>query len=78
MQRTEAVVDLGAIRQNVRTLKAGTAAEVLAVVKAHGYGHGLVPSARAALEGGATWLGTAIVDEAVALRAAGIDVPILA
>jgi alanine racemase len=78
VQRTEAVVDLGAIRDNVRTLKAGTAAEVLAVVKADGYGHGLVPSARAALDGGASWLGTAIVDEAVALRAAGVDVPILA
>ena len=78
VQRTEAVVDLGAIRDNLRTLKAGTAADVLAVVKADGYGHGLVPSARAALEGGATWLGTAIVDEALALRAAGIDVPILA
>lgn len=78
MQRTEAVVDLGAIRDNVRTLKAGTAAEVLAVVKADGYGHGLVPSARAALEGGASWLGTAIVDEALELRAAGIEVPILA
>lgn len=78
MQRTEAVVDLGAIRENVRTLKSGTAADVLAVVKADGYGHGLVPSARAALDGGATWLGTAIVEEAIALRAAGIDVPILA
>ena len=78
MQRTEAVVDLGAIRDNVRTLKAGTTAEVLAVVKADGYGHGLIPSARAALDGGATWLGTAIVDEALALRADGIDVPILA
>ena len=77
MQRTEAVVDLGAIRDNVRSMKAGTTAEVLAVVKADGYGHGLVPSARAALDGGATWLGTAIVDEALALRAAGLDVPIL-
>jgi alanine racemase len=77
VQRTEAVVDLGAIRDNVRTLKAGTTAEVLAVVKADGYGHGLVASARAALDGGATWLGTAIVDEALSLRAAGIDAPIL-
>jgi alanine racemase len=78
VQRTEAVVELDAIRDNVRTLKAGTAAEVLAVVKADGYGHGLVPSARAALAGGASWLGTAIVDEAVALRADGIDARILA
>jgi alanine racemase len=77
VQRTEAVVDLGAIRDNVRTLKAGTSADVLAVVKADGYGHGLVPSAQAALAGGATWLGTAIVDEALVLRAAGISAPLL-
>jgi alanine racemase len=50
----------------------------MAVVKADGYGHGLIPSARAALAGGATWLGTAIVDEAVAVRAAGITAPLLA
>jgi alanine racemase len=78
MPRTEAVVDLGAIRANVATLKAATPAEVLAVVKADGYGHGLLPSARAALAGGATWLGTAIVDEALALRQAGLSAPILA
>ena len=77
MPRTEAVVDLAAITSNVALMKAGTSAELMAVVKADGYGHGLVPSARAALAGGATWLGTAIVDEAVALRAAGVDVPLL-
>ena len=77
MQRTEAVVDLGAIRDNVAAMKAGTTAELMAVVKADGYGHGLVPSAQAAVAGGATWLGTAIVDEAIALRDAGITVPIL-
>jgi len=76
--RTEAVVDLAAIRANVSRLKAGTNAEVLAVVKADGYGHGLVPAAQAAVAGGATWLGTAIVDEAVALRTAGLTVPVLA
>jgi alanine racemase len=75
--RTEAVVDLEAIRGNVATLKAGTPANVMAVVKADGYGHGLVPSARAALAGGATWLGTAVVDEALDLRAAGIAAPLL-
>lgn len=77
MLRTEAVVDLAAISANVASLKAGTSADVMAVVKADGYGHGLLPSARAALAGGATWLGTAIVDEALALRAGGIDVPLL-
>jgi alanine racemase len=72
-------VDLGAIRGNVATLKglAGDAA-VMAVVKADGYGHGMVESARAALGGGATWLGIAMADEALALRAAGIDAPALA
>ena len=57
-----------------RSRRAPTA-EVMAVVKADGYGHGLVPSARAAVEGGATWLGTALLDEALALRAAGITAP---
>jgi alanine racemase len=76
--RAEAIVDLDAIRDNVALMKRGTAAEVMAVVKADGYGHGLAPSARAALTGGATWLGTATIDEALALRAAGIDGPTLA
>ena len=52
-----AVIDLAAIRANVETLAArAPSAQVMAVVKADGYGHGLVPSARAALAGGATWL----------------------
>jgi alanine racemase len=76
--RTQAVVDLAAIRANVASLKAGTPAEVMAVVKADGYGHGLLPCARAALAGGATWLGTAVIDEALALRVAGVTVPVLA
>jgi alanine racemase len=76
--RTEAVIDLAAIRGNVATLCASTRAQVMAVVKADGYGHGLLPSARAALAGGATWLGVAIVDEAISLREAGIAAPILA
>jgi alanine racemase len=76
--RAEAIVDLDAIRANVETLKRGTAAEVMAVVKADGYGHGLLPSARAALAGGATWLGTATVDEALTLRRSGITARTLA
>jgi alanine racemase len=77
MSRRHAVarVDLGAIRSNVAALAGGTSAEVMAVVKADGYGHGLVPSARAAVAGGATWLGTALLDEALALRAAGLTEP---
>ncbi|MDQ1641375.1 MAG: alanine racemase [Actinomycetota bacterium] len=70
-----AEIDLAAISDNVRALQARTTAEVLAVVKADAYGHGLVPCARAALDGGATWLGTALLDEALALRAAGITGP---
>lgn len=74
-----AVVDLAAIRHNVRVLRERVApAEFMAVVKADAYGHGAVPVARAALEGGATWLGLAHVTEALALRAAGISAPALA
>lgn len=76
--RTEAIVDLDAIRANVTRLAAGTSAAVMAVVKADGYGHGLLPAARAALAGGATWLGSATIDEALVLRAAGISAPCLA
>jgi alanine racemase len=70
--RAEIVVDLAAIRHNVRTLKrmAGPA-QMMTVVKADGYGHGMVPSARAAREAGAEWLGVATIDEALALREAG-------
>jgi alanine racemase len=73
-----AVIDLAAIRHNVRTLRerAGGAA-LMAVVKADGYGHGLLPVARAALAGGADWLGVAQLAEALQLRAAGIRAPLL-
>ncbi len=75
----EVRVDLTAVRDNVAELHGRAVdAEVLAVVKADGYGHGLVPSARAALAGGATWLGTAVLAEALQLRAAGISNRILA
>ncbi len=69
-------VDLGAVRHNVRRLKPSTA-ELMAVVKADGYGHGDVAVARAVLEAGATWLGVALAEEGVGLREAGIDAPIL-
>lgn len=73
-----ALVDLDAIRDNVAALNARAGdAEVMAVVKADAYGHGLVPSARAALRGGATWLGVAQLPEALALRAAGVEAPLL-
>ena len=74
---TVVVVDLGAIRDNVRILKPEHS-ELLAVVKANAYGHGDVAVASAALQGGATWLGVALVEEGVRLREAGIEAPILA
>jgi alanine racemase len=73
---TVAVVDLDAIRHNVRTLKPKRA-EVMAVVKSNGYGHGAAQVARAALEAGATWLGVALVEEGTSLRDAGLEAPIL-
>lgn len=73
-----AEVDLGAITHNAAVLSALAApAELCAVVKAGGYGHGAVPVARAALAGGATWLAVALVEEGRELRAAGITDPIL-
>lgn len=68
----EAVVDLSAVRENVRELcRRAPSAQVMAVVKADGYGHGLLPCAAAARAGGATWLGVAQLAEGLSLRAAG-------
>lgn len=70
--RAEIVVDLDALRHNVATLKARVeGAQMMTVVKADGYGHGMVAAARAARAGGADWLGVAVLEEALALRAAG-------
>jgi alanine racemase len=74
----EARIDVEAIADNVRHLRRLTESEIIAVVKADGYGHGAVRAARAALEGGATRIGVADVAEALALRRAGIFAPILA
>ena len=76
--RAEARIDLTAIAANVKKLKATSGTELMAVVKADAYGHGLVPVANAAIGAGATWLGVALVEEAHALRVAGITAPILA
>ncbi|MCL2780766.1 MAG: alanine racemase [Actinomycetia bacterium] len=78
MPHAEAEVSLSAISGNVARLKSATPAEVMAVVKADGYGHGLLECARASLAGGASWLGVALIEEALALRAAGLDAPTLA
>ncbi len=78
MRPTWAEVDLGAVAHNVALLVERAApAEVCAVVKADGYGHGAVPVAQAALAAGATWLAVALVEEATVLREAGIGAPIL-
>ncbi len=74
----EARIDLGAISHNVELLRGLAGVEAMAVVKANGYGHGAVQSARAALAGGAAWLGVADLAEAHELRSAGIDAPLLA
>ncbi|MFM8752783.1 MAG: alanine racemase [Actinomycetota bacterium] len=76
--RTEALVDLGAIKANIRMLMAKSGKPALAVVKADAYGHGLVPVAKAAIDGGATWLGVALLEEALTLRANGVTAPIIA
>ena len=78
MWQAEVRIDLDAIRDNVARLRSGTSAEVMAIVKADGYGHGMVPAARAALRGGATWLGVCTLGEALELRRAGITAPVLA
>ena len=72
-------VDLAAIRHNAGVLRAMLLPKVhlMAVVKANAYGHGLLQSARAALQGGADWLGVATAEEGAALRAAGVDAPCL-
>lgn len=76
--RAEAVVELDAISANVAALRSHVGGrDVMAVVKADGYGHGIVASARAARAGGASWLGVAFLDEALQLRAAGDTGPIL-
>ncbi|MHA3023966.1 alanine racemase [Mycobacterium sp. BMJ-28] len=74
----EAVIDLAAVAHNVGVIGDRSGAEVIAVVKADGYGHGAGEVARAALGAGATELGVATVGEALALRRAGITAPVIA
>ncbi len=78
LHRAVCEVDLDAIAANVEVLRAhAPGAALLAVVKADAYGHGLLPAARAALAGGASWLGTALLQEAVVLRQQRVTAPIL-
>ena len=74
----ETLIDLDAVKGNVTALRQhANGAPLMAVVKSDGYGHGMIPAAFAALDGGATWLGVVHVAEAVALRRAGLTVPVL-
>jgi alanine racemase len=73
LHRAVALIDLAAITHNARTLRERAGVDLMAVLKADAYGHGLIPVARAAIAGGATWLGTALLQEALELRKAGID-----
>jgi alanine racemase len=77
MRPVWAEIDLDAVRHNARALRRLSATVLCAVVKADGYGHGSVATARAALEGGANWLGVAVVEEGVELRQSGIEAPVL-
>lgn len=72
-----AEVSLPAIRHNVRRIRELTGGDLIAVMKANAYGHGVEHVARAALEAGAMMLGVADIDEAVSLREAGIEAPVL-
>ncbi len=71
-------IDLDAIAHNIAEVRRRTIAPILAVVKADAYGHGLIPIATTAIDSGATWLGVALLEEALLLREAGIEVPIIA
>jgi alanine racemase len=70
-------VNLNAISNNIKSIKSKVQAEILAVVKADAYGHGLVPVAKCAIDAGATWLGVALLEESISLRESGIKVPIV-
>jgi alanine racemase len=74
----QALIDQGAIKDNAAALTRHVGpAQVMAVVKSDGYGHGMIQTAAAALDGGATWLGVVHVADALALRRAGLTVPVL-
>jgi len=70
-------VDLGAIENNIKEIKKMTTAQVMAIIKANGYGHGVLAVAEAATKAGASWLGVARIEEALNLRAAGIQTQLM-
>ena len=77
MSRASAEINLSAIADNLKLIQGKTNAQVLAVVKADAYGHGLIQVGKAAEAAGANWLGTALLEEGIALRNNGIKVPII-
>ena len=77
MSRARAEINLAAIAENLKFIKSKTSAQVLAVVKADAYGHGLINVAKAAEKAGADWFGTALLEEGIALRNNGIRKPII-
>jgi len=77
MGRASAEINLLAIADNLKLIKSKTNAQVLAVVKADAYGHGLIQVGKAAADAGADWLGTALLEEGIALRNSGIKIPII-
>lgn len=76
--RAEARIDLAAIAANISHLKTVSGVDLLAVVKADAYGHGLIEVGLAVEKSGADWLGVALLEEAIALRTHGVRIPILA
>ena len=76
--RAEARIDLSRLSENIELLKKTSKTNLLAVVKADAYGHGLVEVAKAAETAGADWLGVALLEEAITLRKNGIKIPVLA
>ena len=78
MNRAEARIDTGNLALNIAHLKATSKTNLMAVVKADAYGHGLLGVGLSAEKAGADWLGVALLEEAITLRTHGVRIPILA
>lgn len=78
-RKTQAVINLNAILHNIKQHQniIGSNKNLMAVVKANGYGHGAIPVLKAAIEQGVTWAGVSSAEEAIQLRKAGFNLPIL-
>lgn len=70
-------IDLGVIKANLKAIKAMTHTQVMAIIKANGYGHGVLAVAKAVTEAGADWCGVARMEEAINLRQAGVKSQIM-